>query len=150
MKTDSTVMQTLMQTMISRCRVRHAIVEWQVNYNIWSEARMQMLMKSSEWQEPESEHAPEQETQVVRNAEGSFVRSNTLTLMVHCSSHGNVHSYGSGEEEKWIYFDEVREHYEAMHKVAEELLQEEVKQLESQRHCVPWECYKCTYVNAGT
>jgi hypothetical protein len=78
-----------------------------------------------------------------------------ITPMVHCSTHGNVHSYGSGEEKKWIYFDEVREHYEAMHKVAEELLQEtevvhdEVKQLESQRHCVPWKCCKCTYVNAG-
>ena len=40
----------------------------------------------------------------------------------YCSRHGNVHSYGSGVETKWLYFDDVRQHYEAMHMVGEDLL----------------------------
>ena len=44
-------------------------------------------------------------------------RVNGITVMVHCLRHGNVHSYGSGMETKWLYFDDVRQHYEAMHMI---------------------------------
>ena len=73
-----------------------------------------------------------------------------ITVMVHCSRHGNVHSYGSGVETKWLYFDDVRQHYEAMHMVGEDLLQgDSIPAAEVEKHCMPWACEKCTYVNAG-
>jgi hypothetical protein len=82
--------------------------------------------------------------------------------MVHCSRNGTVHRYGERGEEKWLYFDQVREHYEAMHKVDSDLLivsscdetsdsdEDEMPGLEQivQRHTMPWECCRCTYVNA--
>ena len=66
-----------------------------------------------------------------------------ITVMVHCSRHGNVHSYGSGVETKWLYFDDVRQHYEAMHMVGEDLLQgDSIPAAEVEKHCMPWACEK--------
>jgi hypothetical protein len=86
----------------------------------------------------------------------AMAESQGVTLKVHCSRHGTIHEYGNGEEQKWLYFDEVREHYEAMQQVPEDLLQEEGAAAAEQqtatevhRHGVPWTCCKCTYVNAN-
>ena len=42
--------------------------------------------------------------------------------MVHCSRDGTVHRYGERGEEKWLYFDQARGHYEAMHQMDGDLL----------------------------
>ena len=74
-----------------------------------------------------------------------------ITVMVHCSRHDNVHSCGSGVDTEWLYSDDVRQHYEAMHMVREDLLQEDgIPAAEVEKHCMPWTCEKCTYVNAGS
>ena len=87
-----------------------------------------------------------------------------VVIMVQCSRDGNVHRYGERGEEKWLYFDQAREHYEAMHQVDGDMLiansssdssdedEDEMPELESimQRHTMPWACGKCTYVNAGS
>ena len=84
--------------------------------------------------------------------------------MAHCSRDGTVHRYGERGEEKWPYFDQVREHYEAMHRVDGDLLvtssvdecsdsdADEMPGLEPivRRHTLTWACGKCTYVNAGS
>ena len=54
-----------------------------------------------------------------------MAESQDVTLKVRCSRHGTVYEYGTGEEQKWLYFDEVRQHYEAMHQLPDDLLQEE-------------------------
>ena len=71
--------------------------------------------------------------------------------------------YGERGEEKWLYFDQVRKYYEAMHQVDSDLLiassgdessdgdEDEMPGLEPivRRHTMPWACSKCTDMNAG-
>ena len=40
-----------------------------------------------------------------------------VVIMVHCSRNGTVHRYDEQGDERWLYFDQVRENYEAMHRV---------------------------------
>ena len=78
-----------------------------------------------------------------------------VTQEVRCSRQGTVHEYGAGEEHRWLYFDEDREHYEAMHQMPEGLLfsegavEAQQDAAEVQRHAMPWACCKCTLVNAN-
>ena len=83
-----------------------------------------------------------------------------IVIMVHCSRDGTIHKYGQRGDEKWLYFDQIREHYEAMHLVDSKLLLSEESDDSDERddgpsrvgvqlHTMPWQCRKCTYLHAG-
>ena len=97
------------------------------------------------------------EQEIIALAEKSGV-----VIRVHCSRDGTVHRYGERGEQKWLYFDQAREHYEAMHQDGGLLVagsgdessdedEDEMPELETivQRHTTACTCGKCAYVNAG-